>query len=113
VEQYESEPQTFDFAVSISSFEHDGLGKYGDPLDPDGDLKAMQKMKSVVRRGGLMFFAVPVGLDMICFNDFRVYGRVRLPLLLKGWSVAHTFGMRDQLLDVRCAAQPIFVLRND
>lgn len=28
--------------VSYSSVEHAGLGRYGDPLDPDGDLKAMR-----------------------------------------------------------------------
>ncbi len=32
----------FDMALSISSFDHDGLGRYGDPLDPVGDLKAMR-----------------------------------------------------------------------
>jgi hypothetical protein len=45
IEQWEHERTLFDAGFSISSFEHDGLGMYGDPLDPDGDLKAMRKMK--------------------------------------------------------------------
>lgn len=28
----------FDFAASYSSIEHSGLGRYGDPLDPNADL---------------------------------------------------------------------------
>ena len=31
-------PELFDVVFSISSFEHDGLGRYGDPLNPEGDL---------------------------------------------------------------------------
>jgi Caenorhabditis protein of unknown function, DUF268 len=54
VADLESSPRVFDAAISISSFEHDGLGRYGDPLDPDGDLKAMRNMKKIVKPGGLM-----------------------------------------------------------
>ena len=89
----------FDAAFSISSFEHDGLGRYGDPVDPDADLKAMQQMKKLVRKGGLMFMAVPLGKDAVVYNIHRIYGRVRLPLLLKDWSVVGTFGFEDRLLD--------------
>lgn len=41
-----------DFAFSYSSFEHDGLGRYGDPIDPWGDLKAMQRASCWVKPGG-------------------------------------------------------------
>ncbi len=30
--------------------EHVGLGRYGDPLDPDGDLKAIAELKRVTAR---------------------------------------------------------------
>jgi len=40
----------FDAAFSISSFEHDGLGRYGDPLDPAADLNAMHQMKQLIKR---------------------------------------------------------------
>lgn len=32
--------------------EHIGLGRYGDPIDIDGDLKAIAELKRVVTRGG-------------------------------------------------------------
>jgi len=43
----------FDAAFSISSIEHDGLGRYGDPINPEGDLQSMREWKRYVRTGGL------------------------------------------------------------
>jgi len=37
VEEFEKNPQQFDAVLSISSIEHDGLGRYGDPINPEGD----------------------------------------------------------------------------
>ena len=53
--------------------EHIGLGRYGDPLDPDGDLKAMGELKRVLAPGGLLLFVVPVGQPRVCFNAHRIY----------------------------------------
>jgi hypothetical protein len=71
-------------AFDLSSFEHDGLGAYGDPLDPERDLTAMKKMKQVVKLGGILLFALPTGADKVMFNQARVYGRIRLPMMLEG-----------------------------
>lgn len=53
--------------------EHVGLGRYGDPLDPNGDLKALKEISRVVARGGNFIFAVPMGKPRICFNAHRIY----------------------------------------
>lgn len=53
--------------------EHIGLGRYGDPIDPDGDLKAISELKRVVRPGGWLLIVVPVGRQRICFNAHRIY----------------------------------------
>lgn len=53
--------------------EHIGLGRYGDPLDPDGDLKGMRELQRTVAAGGNLLVAVPVGIPRICFNAHRVY----------------------------------------
>jgi SAM-dependent methyltransferase len=50
-----------------------GLGRYGDPLDPEGDLKAINELKRVVVPGGSLLFVVPVGRAVIQFNAHRVY----------------------------------------
>lgn len=53
--------------------EHVGLGRYGDPLDPDGDLKAISELKRVLAVGGNLLFVVPVGKPKIMFNAHRIY----------------------------------------
>ena len=53
--------------------EHIGLGRYGDPLDPNGDVKAIDELKRVVQKEGHIIFVVPVGIPQIMFNAHRIY----------------------------------------
>jgi len=53
--------------------EHVGLGRYGDPLDPDGDLKAIAELKRVLAKGGDLLFVVPIGQPKVAFNAHRIY----------------------------------------
>lgn len=53
--------------------EHIGLGRYGDPIDPDGDLKAIRELVRVLKPGGDLLIAVPVGRERLCFNAHRIY----------------------------------------
>ena len=53
--------------------EHLGLGRYGDPIDPDGDLKAISELMRVVAPGGSLLFVVPIGRSKIMFNAHRIY----------------------------------------
>ena len=62
--------------VSIScmhTVEHVGLGRYGDPLDPNGDLKAIAELKRVLAVDGSLLFVVPIGKAKMCFNAHRIY----------------------------------------
>lgn len=53
--------------------EHVGLGRYGDMLDPDGDLRAIAELKRVLAPGGNFLFVVPIGRPRIAFNAHRIY----------------------------------------
>lgn len=53
--------------------EHVGLGRYGDPMDPPADLKAMSELQRVLSSGGDLLFVVPVGQPQVVFNAHRVY----------------------------------------
>jgi SAM-dependent methyltransferase len=53
--------------------EHVGLGRYGDALDPNGDLKAMAELKRVLAPGGNLLFVVPIGKPRVMFNAHRIY----------------------------------------
>ena len=116
VQEYWKNPTKFDAAFSISSFEHDGLGRYGDPINPNGDLRAMAEMKQILKKDGILFLAVPIGLDKIVWNAHRIYGPIRFPMLIDGWELIGCVGMEDEYLyrDMGVAGiyQPIIVLKN-
>lgn len=57
----------------MHTVEHVGLGRYGDPLDYDGDLKAIAELKRVVVPGGSLLFVVPTGRPRILYNAHRIY----------------------------------------
>lgn len=62
--------------ISLScmhTIEHIGLGRYGDPIDPDGDLKAIAELKRVTAPGGNLIIVVPVGIKKLAFNAHRIY----------------------------------------
>ena len=78
----------FDVVVSFSGVEHDGLGRYGDPVNPEGDLAALREIWLSLRAGGLLFVAVPVAaVDAVHRLQHRVYGPKRLRRLVRGFEV--------------------------
>lgn len=82
---------TCDYAISFSSFEHSGLGRYGDPLDPSADLQAMRTAYEYLKDDGILMLGVPLGQDALIWNAHRIYGPQRLPLLLQGWKVVDVY----------------------
>lgn len=76
----------FDMVVSFSSIEHSGLGRYGDGINPWGDIITIGKMSCVVKHGGEMILGLPSNVtDSIVYNAHRVYGPMRWPLVLTNW----------------------------
>lgn len=57
----------------MHTVEHIGLGRYGDKIDPDGDLKAIEELKRVLAKDGNLLFVVPIGQPKIMFNAHRIY----------------------------------------
>ena len=54
--------------------EHIGLRRYGDPLDPDGTVKAMAELKRIVIPGGDLYISVPVDeMNRIYFKAHRAF----------------------------------------
>ncbi len=59
---------------SLCVVEHIGLGRYGDPLDPEGSVKAIRELKRIVRPGGDLYISVPLDdVDRIYFNAHRAF----------------------------------------
>jgi hypothetical protein len=57
----------------MHTIEHVGLGRYGDKIDPGGDLRAFSELKRVVAPGGNLLVVLPVGTQRLCFNAHRIY----------------------------------------
>lgn len=80
--------EPFDAFVSYSSMEHAGLGRYGDSLNPWGDVIMAAKMHCALRTGGVAIVGVPTlpdGGEGLVFNAHRQYGKARWPLLLTNY----------------------------
>jgi len=62
-----------DSISSLHAIEHFGLGRYGDPIDYNGHLKAIQNIYEMLKVGGIFYFSVPIGNQRICFNAHRIF----------------------------------------
>jgi SAM-dependent methyltransferase len=77
-----------DSISSLHVIEHFGLGRYGDPIDYDGYLKAIENITKILQKGGKFYFSVPIGNQRIEFNAHRVFAvKYLLELLLKDYTL--------------------------
>jgi len=105
--------EMYDYIVSYSSIEHAGLGRYGDPLNPDEDIIAMQTIRKHLSDDGLLFWGCPIGIDALWWNVHRIYGRIRLPLLFDGLDdIDWIGGNKEYLLNNGNGQQPVIVLKH-
>lgn len=58
---------------ALCSPEHFGLGRYGDPVDPEACFQFFEKVQQKLKPGGSVYLAVPVGQDRVEFNAHRVF----------------------------------------
>ena len=73
----------FDQILNCSSIEHVGLaGRYGSSAAPDGDIDAMGILAERLSPAGRHLLTIPVGRDLVCAPQHRIYGLERLPRLL-------------------------------
>src|SRR6185437_11346343 len=58
---------------SLHAIEHVGLGRYGDPIDPDGSTKALKELSRIAAPGGHLYVGVPIGRERLQFNAHRIF----------------------------------------
>jgi SAM-dependent methyltransferase len=80
--------ESVDVVVSISTFEHVGLGRWGDPIDPDGDIKEMREVHRILRSGGYVVLTLPYGAPTVVYNLHRIYNDGRIKKMIEGFSIA-------------------------
>jgi SAM-dependent methyltransferase len=84
---------SFDVVTAVSTIEHIGLGRYGDPIAPEGDTKAVEEITRVLKQGGQLIVTIPCGMDTICYSKdgvplSRVYSSASLLKLLAGFEIS-------------------------
>lgn len=80
--------------------EHIGLGRYGDPLDVDGDLKAIDELKRVLAVNGNLLFVVPIGGEAkVIFNAHRIYTYSQIILLFSDFELKEFTLIPDKSLE--------------
>jgi hypothetical protein len=57
----------------LHALEHFGLGRYGDPIDPDGYKLGFTNIVKILKVGGLFYLSVPIGVNRVEFNANRVF----------------------------------------
>ena len=53
--------------------EHIGLGRYGEPLDLYGHVKALENLAKMLAPEGILYLSVPFGAERIEYNAHRVF----------------------------------------
>lgn len=75
--------------------EHIGLGRYGDPLDPKGTIKACTELMRVLAPGGNLYFSLPIGAPRVCFNAHRVHSISQIRSYFYGLELAELIVIDD------------------
>lgn len=66
----------------LHTIEHFGLGRYGDPINPDGYLRGFQNLVDMLKPGGTLYISFPISKkNEVHFNAHRVFH----PLDILSW----------------------------
>jgi SAM-dependent methyltransferase len=71
----DSAPSAITDSIScLHAIEHFGLGRYGDPVDPNGHLKGFRNIVRMLKPGGTLFISFPIAnRNEVHFNAHRVF----------------------------------------
>lgn len=67
------EDESIDSLSALCSLEHFGLGRYGDPIDPEACFKCFAAIQRKIKKGGKVYISVPIGKEHLEFNAHRVF----------------------------------------
>ena len=67
------EENSIDSMSALCSLEHFGLGRYGDPINPEACFMCFEQIQRKMKPGGNLFLSLPVGRERVEFNAHRVF----------------------------------------
>lgn len=65
--------QSIESMSALCSLEHFGLGRYGDPIDPESCFKCFDNIQKKLKKGGKLYITLPIGQERVEFNAHRVF----------------------------------------
>jgi SAM-dependent methyltransferase len=92
--------ESFDSLSCMHTVEHVGLGRYGDAIDPEGDVKAAKELGRVVKKNGNLLFVVPIGKPRIQFDAHRIYSYSMVKELFPDFAIQEFSLIPDNALDI-------------
>jgi len=102
----------------LHALEHFGLGRYGDPINPQGYEAGLINMSKLLKTGGVFYLSVPIGQERVEFNAHRIFDpsslvqlAVKNCLLLRGFSWIGTSRTLNQSVDFDHDIQALSKLR--
>lgn len=70
---HQIEDESVESMSALCSLEHFGLGRYGDPIDPEACFKCFDNIQRKLKRRGHLYISVPIGKERVEFNAHRVF----------------------------------------
>jgi hypothetical protein len=100
---------TADSISCLHAIEHFGLGRYGDPIDPDGHKKGFTNLLRMIEPNGTLYISFPIGpRNEVHFNGHRVFHPLDIlnwpgssGLQLKRFDFVDRLGALHQNIDLR------------
>jgi hypothetical protein len=76
------EANACDSLSCLHAIEHFGLGRYGDPINPNGHIDGFKNLLKMLAADGTLYISFPIGnVDKVVFNAHRVFA----PKSILGW----------------------------
>lgn len=90
--------QCTDSLSCLHTIEHFGLGRYGDPLDPQGHERGVRQLQAMVRPGGRLYLSTPIGPPRVEFNAHRIFAASTVfGWFDEGWAIDRLAVLDDDL----------------
>jgi SAM-dependent methyltransferase len=88
--------QSLESLSCLHALEHFGLGRYGDPINPEAWSEALAAFVRVLRPGGRLYLSVPVGRQRLEFNAHRVFAPATILAALADLQLLSFAAVTDQ-----------------
>lgn len=70
---HQIQDESIESMSALCSLEHFGLGRYGDPIDPEACFKCFDNIQKKLKKDGRLYLSVPIGRERLEFNAHRVF----------------------------------------